>query len=220
MPPLFDIDTVLLRFWGYPLSGLELAGVLTGGLATWLVARNNVWTWPVGVVSTGLFFALFYQIRLYPDMGLQVFFLVSYLRGWWRWTHPDPGKTDPGALLSVSRLPGREAGWWLAGGAVATAGLGFAASRLHEWLPALFSQPGSFPYLDSLTTVLSVIGTFLMIQKRLECWWVWLMADAILAGIYYAKDVRFLALEYAVFCGMAAYGAQNWTRLYRQSGNK
>ena len=88
MADFFDIDTIFFTLWGYSMSYLEFFGVVSGTFATWLAARSNVWTWPVAVVSVGLFFFLFYQVQLYPDMFLQVFFFITYLQGWWRWTHP------------------------------------------------------------------------------------------------------------------------------------
>ncbi len=215
MSDVFAIESIFFVVWGYPMSYLEFGGVVLGGLATWLVARNNVWTWPVGVVSTGLFFGLFYQIRLYPDMFLQVFFFVTYLQGWWRWTHPRVNEFALNQTLRISRLPMEQGRAWLLGGAVATVAFGTFAQNLHHWFPMVFSQPSSFPFLDSFTSVLSIAGTFLMIQKRLECWYLWLVADAILTVIYVQKGVNFVALEYAVFCVIALYGTWNWTRNYR-----
>ena len=93
-----------------------------------------------------------------------------------------------------------------------SAALGSAAARLHEWLPLVFSQPSAFPYLDSFTSVLSVWATFLMMGKKLACWFVWLLADIVLTYLYFLKEIRFLGLEYAVFCLMATYGAWHWWR--------
>lgn len=220
MPDFFDIHTRFFTLWGYSMSYIEFFGVVTGGVSTWLVARNNVWTWPVAVVSVIPLFGLFYQVQLYPDLFLQVFFLVTYLRGWWRWTHPKAGEQDQNNELQISRLPPRRLLVWSALGAVATVGLGSLASRLHAWLPLLFSQPSAFPYVDSFTTVLSVIGTFLMIEKRVECWYVWLLADLILTYVYFAKGIKVFALEYLIYCFIAAWGAYNWTRTYRTYQSK
>jgi nicotinamide mononucleotide transporter len=219
MPDFFDINTIFFTLWGYSMSYLEFFGVVSGSLSTWLVARNNVWTWPVAVVSVILFFFLFYQIQLYPDMFLQVFFLITYLRGWWRWTHPGLGEaiTHQGAQqsLRITRLPTRQLAIWMMTGVIATLLLGTFASNLHTLFPVLFSQPSAFPYLDSFTTVMSIVGTFLMIDKRLECWYVWLVVDVISTYMYFVKDVKLVSVEYFVFCFIAAFGVWNWTREYR-----
>ena len=215
----FDIHTLFFTLWGYPVSYIEFFGVVSGGLSTWLVARNNVWSWPVAVISVVLFFFLFYQIRLYPDMLLQIFFLFTYLRGWWRWTHPGPDETlvrhSGSEQMRITQTPTRQLVSWLLAGLLATLILGTFARNLHTYFPVVFSQPGAFPYLDSFTTVMSIVGTFLMIEKRLECWYVWLGVDAISTYIYFAKDIKLVSAEYFVFCFIAALGIWNWTREYR-----
>ena len=219
MTDFLDIDTLLFTLWGYPMSYLEFFAVVISGLATWLVARNNVWTWPVAVVSVILFFFLFYQVQLYPDMFLQVFFLITYLLGWWRWTHPGPGEAveqqPGGARLRITRTPTRQLMVWGVAGVVSTLLLGTFATRLHLLFPVLFNQPSAFPYLDSFTTVMSIVGTFLMIGKRLECWYVWLVVDVLSTYVYFMKDVKLVSAEYFVFCFLAALGARNWTKTYR-----
>lgn len=207
------------------MSYLEFFGVISGAVAVWLSARASVWSWPIGAGSVVLFFFLFYQIQLYPDMFLQVFFFVTNLQGWWRWTHPRTGETvlpqsstrqsDTSQELRISRTPGRQFVTWLVAGGIATVVLGTFASNLHEWFPVVFSKPSAFPYVDSFTTVMSIVATFLMIEKRVECWYVWLGVDVILTYVYFVKDVKLVGAEYFVFCFIALVGAWNWTRTYR-----
>ncbi len=220
MATFFDIDVIFFTLWGYPMSYLEFFGVVSGAVAVWLSAGGNVWSWPIGAASVVLFFFLFYQIQLYPDMFLQVFFLVTNLQGWWRWTHPKPAEAithlaGAPAELRISRTPPRQLALWTGAGLIATGLLGSLASNLHTWFPVVFSQPGAFPYLDSFTTVMSIAATFLMIEKRIECWYVWLGVDVFLTYMYFVKDVKLVAAEYFIFCFIAAFGAWNWTRRYR-----
>lgn len=221
MVDFFDIRTLFFTLWGYPMSYLEFFGVVSGAVAVWLSARANVWSWPIGAASVVLFFFLFYQIQLYPDMFLQVFFLVTNLQGWWRWTHPERGEEvvrHSGAKpeLRITRMPARKLIVWTGLGLVATVLLGTFARKLHDWFPVLFSQPSAFPYIDSFTTVMSIMATFLMIEKRVECWYVWLVVDLILTYIYFVKGVKLVAVEYFAFCFIAALGAYNWTRDYQK----
>ncbi|GAB4045787.1 nicotinamide riboside transporter PnuC [Spirosoma litoris] len=215
MPNFFDIHTIFFTLWDYPMSYLEFFGVVSGSVATWLAARAHVWSWPIGAASVLLFFFLFYQIQLYPDMFLQVFFFVTNLQGWWRWTHPTVDEADQHNELRVTRLVGRPLVLVLLGGVVATGVLGTFAQNLHVWFPVLFSKPSAFPYLDSFTTVMSIIGTFMMIHKKLECWWVWLVIDIISTYMYFNKGVKLVGFEYAIFCLIAFQGAWHWTKEYR-----
>lgn len=216
----FDIQNIFFRVLGYEMSYLEFFGTLAGGIAVALSARANVLSWPIGVINVVLFFFLFYQVHLYPDMFLQVFFFVTNLAGWWRWTHPKPFEEDRKKELRVSRMT-RSQGMVVAiGGILGTIVFGSFAENIHILLPQFFAQPSAFPYLDSFVTVMSIITTFLMIDKKVESWIIWIAVDALATYLYFAKNIWFVALEYAVFCGIAAYGLWNWTKQYHALQNK
>lgn len=217
MPDFFDINTLFFTIWGYGMSYLEFFGVVSGAVAVWLSARGNIWSWPIGAGSVVLFFFLFFQIQLYPDMFLQVFFFATNLQGWWRWTHPRPGEENSEQQLSISRMPPQKLLIWLGTATLATGVLGTFALNLHTLFPVVFSQPSAFPYVDSFTTVMSIAATFLMIEKRVECWYVWLLVDLILTYVYFIKGVKLVSAEYLVFCFVAGYGAWNWTRQYQKN---
>jgi nicotinamide mononucleotide transporter len=210
----FDIDHILFTVLDYPMSSLEFFGTIAGAIAVWLSARANIWSWPIGIINVTLLFFLFFQVQLYPDMFLQVFFFVTNLMGWWRWAHPRKGEENYKDELNVSYTPAKQLIILSGIGLVGTLIMGVLASRLHDFLPAIFSKPSAFPYLDSFVTVLSIVTTFLMIQKKVECWILWIVIDVVATGMYFAKGIKFLGLEYLVFCFLAAFGLWNWIREY------
>ena len=83
-------------------------------------------------------------------------------------------------------------------------------------------EPASYPFLDALTTVMSFTATWLMAQKRVECWYYWIAVDLIGIVLYAVKGVRFIALLYVVFLFMAAAGLLGWKREFRRgrAGNE
>ena len=208
----FDINNIFFTVWGYPMSYLEFFGTLAGGIAVWLSARGHVWSWPIGIINVTLFFFLFYQVQLYPDMFLQVFFFITNLIGWWRWKNPKTFEEDKKHELKVSYMPLKQMIVLSALGIVGTFLFGSFASRLHDIFPTLFSLPSAFPYLDSFVTVMSIVATFLMIQKKVECWILWIVIDVIATYLYFAKGIKFVGIEYLVFCFLAAFGLWNWMR--------
>ena len=211
----FDIDNVFFKVLGYPVSYLELFAVLTGITAVFLSARANIWSWPIGIVNVILYFFLFYQVQLYPDMFLQVFFFVTNLAGWWRWAHPRPGEEDRRNELKISFMRPREIGFVVALTIIGTALLGLFAKNLHSLLPQLFSAPSAMPFVDSFIAVLSVIVTFYMIQKKVECWVMWLIIDIVATWLYFVRDIKFTSALYFVYCVIAAYALFNWIKEYR-----
>lgn len=211
----FDINNIFFEALGYKMSYLEFWATVTGGIAVWLSARENVWSWIIGLVNVVLAFVLFYQIQLYPDMFLQVFFFITNIIGWWQWKFPKANEANLNHELKISQLSVQQWLWLGLGGIFFTVLMGTFAKNLHEWIPSLFSQPSAFPYMDSFTTIMSIVATFMLIRKKIEAWYVWLLVDAISTYMYSLKDVKLYALLYFVFCFIAAFGAFNWTKEYR-----
>ncbi len=211
----FDNDQKFFELLGYPMSYLEFFGTVAGAVAVWLSAKANIWSWPVGVINVILFFFLFYQIQFYPDMFLQVFFFVTNLLGWWRWSHPLVGEMGRKNELRVSWMPFRILIIFSIVVLMGTILFGTFASNLHELFPKLFKFPSAYPYLDSFVTVVSIVATYLMVQKKIECWVAWILADMIATYLYVAKGILFVGVEYFVFCLIAAFGFYRWRSEYK-----
>lgn len=215
MTRFFDIENIFFQVWGYPMSYIEFFGTIAGAIAIWLSAKAIVWNWPIGIINIILYFFLFYQVQLYPDMFLQIFFFVTNLIGWWRWTHPQKFEEDRKHELRVSYLKRKHALVISFLGLTGTFLFGSFADNIHEIFPVLFPKESAFPYLDSFVTVMSIITTFLMINKKIESWIFWIIIDVIATYMYFVKGIKFVALEYLAFCFIAAFGLWNWTREYR-----
>src|SRR5215208_2287420 len=83
------------------LSCLDLVAAIAGMVGVALGIRQNVWTWPVGIVNVAMTFVSFRREKLYSDMGLQVVYLLLSIYGWYEWLHGGAGRTE----LKVSRTP-------------------------------------------------------------------------------------------------------------------
>ncbi len=197
------------------MSYLEFFGTLAGAIAVFLSAKANVWSWPLGIINVVLFFFLFYQVQLYPDMFLQVFFFVTNLMGWWRWTNPQIGEEDKKNQLRVTKMTPRAWLFFMIIGLIGTFLFGSLAKNLHSFFPILFSQPSAFPFADSFVTVMSIVATYLMVQKKMECWLVWILVDAVACYLYFSKGIMLVGIEYVIFCFIAAFGFWNWRKEYK-----
>lgn len=209
----WSINTTAFTVLDYPVSHLELWGTLFNLWSVVLVARRNIATWPVGLVGVALFLALFYQIRLYADTLEQVYYLFASLYGWRLWALSRPSAAAPTAGIAFSAP--RRILVVAAVTALLSVLLGYVLSRIHLWLPAFFPAAAEYVYLDATTTVMSFTATILMARKRTECWWYWISVDVIAIGLYWRKDVRFIALEYVIFLVLAILGLLAWQRQRR-----
>lgn len=216
MKHFFDINSIFFELLGYRMSYLEFYAVASGLIAVILSARANIWSWPIGVVNVILSAFFYYQIQLYPDMFLQVFFFVTNIIGWWRWANPKPGEQDMRKELKISKMSRKHFAFTFLVGITGTLIVGIMASRLHEWFPIVFSLPSSYPYADSFILVMSVIATFLMIQKKIECWVIWIVIDIAATNLYWLKAANFFSVEYFIFTILATFGLWNWVLQYKK----
>lgn len=216
MPESFiDVSIPLITVWGYPLSGLELAGTLTGLACVWLTARERISCWPVGIINIVCFFFMFYQVHLYADMFLQVFFFVMSIYGWIKWANPrSPDEANSRNELRITSLAANRLAAVVAASAACGAAFGLLMSRLHLYIPALFPRPSAFPYLDSFIAVFSVTATILMAGKKLDCWYFWIFVDILAVFVYFLRGIKLVSLEYLVFGMLAAMGLFVWRREY------
>lgn len=212
MPEILSINNIMFTLWDYPMSYLELVGTILTMVSVWLVAKRNVLTWPIGIVGAALYMLLFYQVQLYSDTIEQVYYLVTGVIGWMSWKKV----SQEGSEIRVRYSNQMEMASWVAVTLLATWALGMFISDVHKIFPKLFTEPAAYPYLDALTTVMSLVAQWLMLKKRVECWVYWVTVDVIGIGLYWSKGVIFVALLYVVLLVMASRGLMLWRETRRR----
>lgn len=179
------------------MSWTEIAGFATGALCVWLIVKQRVWNFPVGIANNVLFIVLFAEAGLYADAGLQLVYIGLALMGWYWWLH---GGANRGRL--VVRPTPRLA--WLAiflGIAIGTVALG--------WVLSTFTN-STVAGWDALTTVMSLTATLMLNRKWLGNWLVWIAADVIYIALYAGKGLWLTSVLYAVFLMMCLVGLRDW----------
>lgn len=208
---LIDINYTFFKVFGYQMSFIEFFGTITGLISVWLATKANIHTWTIGILNVIAFFIIYYQIQLYSDMLLQVFFFGTSVLGIWQWLKKKPVNNDK----KVTTLKPKSQIIIFLSIILLTIILGYLIARIHVYFPDYFQNPASFPYPDALTTVLSIFATFLMAYKRVECWILWILVDLISIILYFQKGVLFISLEYIVFLLMATSGLFQWLKSIR-----
>ena len=179
---------------------LEFAGLVFGLLCVWFLIKQNILTWPAGILYVLISFVIFIQAKLYADFVLHIFFLVLNIYGWYYWVRPREDSTQGvpvtntrGSVMLVLLF-------------VSTAGIYLSGRLLTEFTDA------SLPYWDSTTSVLSIAAMWLTAKKKIENWIIWLVVDILATGIYYYKGLYFYCILYLVYIGMAVAGYITWRK--------
>ena len=188
-----------LNLLGLATTPLELLSFTLSIATVWLNIRQNHWAWLFAILSSALYAAVFFQSKLYGDMGLQFVFITVSVWGWYQWLHGD----DTHARLPVTQLtwPGR---------AVAALGwiVGFIALA---WFLMTFTDT-DVPFADGFLTAGSLVGQLLLSRKKLENWHTWIIVDVLYVGLYVHKGLMLTAVLYAMFVVMAAIGLVAWRK--------
>lgn len=211
MQNIFDINNIFFTIYGYPMSYLEFFGTIFNIWCVWLVAKKNIWNWPIGIIATVLFLVLFYQIRLYADFFEQIYFLITGFLGWWIWKRETNEKE-----IKISICSDKERFFYLVVIVSMTLLFGYLMANIHILLPAFFPEPASWVYIDTFTTIVSFVATYLLIAKKVEAWILWILVDIIGIWLYFVKEVRFISFLYLIFLILATKGLMSWYKTWKK----
>ena len=183
-------------------SMLELPAVVLAIAYLLLVVRQHIACWYAAFASTTIFLAVFWQVNLYMESGLQVYYLIMAVYGWFQWRAG--GDTGEGSLPIST--------WSLTLHAVVIGSV-LAATIVSGTLLAGTDQ--HLGYLDSFTTWGAIVATFMVTRKILENWIYWIVIDGASIYLYYDRDLYFTVILFIVYLVIIFFGFRTWLREYR-----
>ena len=195
--PQNSVTSFLVQNWQ------ELAGTLTGILCVWLLIRQNILNWPLGIANNIFYIVVFYKSGLYGDMGVQFVYIAVAIYGWWNWLHGGVDHSE----LKVARA---SATGLLRYTAVAAAGTG-----VLYWI--LRHTPSTVPFADGLTSALFLTAQYMMSRKLIENWWFWIVGDVLVIGLYIYKHLYLTSVLYVIFLAMCVAALLEWRRAAKRT---
>ena len=208
---LFDVKETFFTVFEHPVSYVEFIGTVLGLISVFLAARANIFTWPTGIANAIFFLVIFYQIHLYSDMFLQMYFCGMGVYGWFTWKYK--AEHQQSAIRTLSNSNRLKLAAFIA---VVTLVIGTLISKIHLLLPQVFDHPASYPYIDTFVAISSVLAVILLARRIFETWVLWVLVDITSIGLYSVKGVKLIALEYVIFLALAVLGVASWYRLWRK----
>lgn len=199
------MNQTLSLFFGLSTTPLELISFLLAIVNVLLNIRQVHWAWLFAIVSSALYGVVFFEAKLYGDMGLQLVFIVVSAWGWCLWWRDAQQVRAQSVQTSLQSFTLSWAGYiismlaWLAG---------FAALA---WFLKSYTDT-DVPYADGFLTAGSLLGQVLLSRKKIENWLVWIVVDVLYVGLYVHKNLILTAILYAVFVALAIAGWRVWRR--------
>jgi len=185
---VFDSDTLLVVEWIAATLGVINIGLLI---------FRSVWNFPFGIAMVALYIVVFFEERLYAEAGLQVFFILAQLWGWWLWVRVG-GEDD--------RVPVRWLDWlsravWVTVTAAVSVNLGWV---MHRFTNAVL------PYADAGIAGASVAAQILLAYRRIENWLRGIAFDVAAIGLYINGGLCPTAGLYGGFLVLSLIGLREW----------
>lgn len=189
------IHRYLITHW------VEIAGTLLSLVYLYLSIRQKIGLWLFGFLSAALYAFVFFQSKFYADMSLQFYYMAVSVYGWIHWRK---GSTnDNKSTLKVTRTGIKEAMILLPI---------TAAVMLLYYLILTNYTDSPLPLADSFTTALSITATWMLAQKRIEHWILWIIVDLVSAGLYIYKGLYPTAVLFIVYTVFAVVGWREWRK--------
>ncbi|MEI6172616.1 MAG: nicotinamide riboside transporter PnuC [Bacteroidota bacterium] len=189
--------TELINIGPIQTSSLELFAVAFGLLSVWHMKKESLLAFPFGIINVLIYVYIFFSARLYANAGINGFFFIMSVYGWYNWTRKDSSnKTIRITQLSKLELL-----------------LNFLALTLFfiviRFLLIRYTE-SQIPFWDSLTTAVYIIAQWLLSQKKIENWIMWIFADTVMVGLCAWEGLYFTSFQYLVFTFIATFGFLEW----------
>ncbi len=211
---------------------LEFVAALFGVAGVLFAKKENILVFPTGIVSTGIYVYLLSQWSLYGDLIINIYYTIMSIYGWYMWSRTLDDNTR---YLAISNTDFKEKiktfGIFLFTSAfvigvyryynVMPNNLGFIESVSYALDKLSSGNPDEFraatPYLDTFTTGAAFSGMWLMANKKIENWILWIVVNSFSIPLYIIKGYGFTAIQYTVFLVLAIYGYKSWKKLLKSS---
>ena len=175
-------------------SIIESIAVLFSVLYVILATKQNIWCWAAAGISVALYIYICFSAQLFPETGLQVFYLIMAFYGHYNWAKKEQD-------LQITQ--------WSAGKHLTLIITGAIITFLMGFYFATYTS-AKMPIVDSFTTVFSVIATYMVTKKVLENWLYWIVIDVVSIYLYYNRELHLTSLLFLAYTIIAIFGYFMW----------
>ena len=189
--------TDLLQIGPVQTTCLELTAVAFGLVCVWFMKKESLLAFPFGIVNVLIYVYIFYAARLYANAGINAFFFVMSVYGWYNWTRKDSNDDT----IRITRSSKQEL--------LLNALAGIIFFFIIRLVLIRFTE-SSIPSWDAATTAVYIIAQWLLSRKKIENWILWISADTVMIGLCAWEGLYFSSFQYLVFTIIAILGFREW----------
>jgi len=199
-----DLQTIkdaIIEAW-QAMTWVEMVAVAFALLYVILAAKESIWCWLAALISVGLYVYICIKAHLFAETGLQVFYLIMAVYGWYEWKFG----SQENDVLPISVWEPKLHLINILGSAVLMLALGYYLDNYTSSRNA---------YVDSFTTIFAIVATYMVARKVLENWIYWIAIDAVSIYLYSRRGLYLTSVLYFAYTVIAIFGYFSWRKAYR-----
>ena len=196
---------------------LEVIAAILGIASVFFSLKRNIWVYPTGIISTGIYIYLLFNWGLYGDMLINVYYTVMSVYGWILWRK---ATEEDHIHVPVLRMNKKE---YFIGSLLFVFSI-LIVLTIYYYRPVI--QKGfdlahlkdigfhysKIDYIDAVLTAIFLIGMWLMARRKLENWIFWIIGDFIAIGLFLEKGYTITAIQYVIFTVLAIIAYFEWRK--------
>ena len=190
-----EITQLFTNLYFYRSIIIESIAVLFSILYIILAVKENIWCWGAALISVSLYIYICFSAQLYPETGLQVFYFIMAIIGYYMWNKENKEEIKEWSEIKHLLI--------ILSGAILTFFMGFYFSTYTN---------SQMPIIDSFTTVFSIIATYMVIKKVLGNWLYWIVIDAVSIYLYFNRNLHLTSLLFICYTIIAIFGYFSWMK--------
>ena len=189
---------------------LEYFGVLTGLLYLLLEIRQHRAMWVVGFLTSLVYVFVFFFLKIYADMGLNIYYVAISIYGFWQWTR----KKAINEEKINQNAPANEAILYRNMTFPLFAGIALAILAIYALLYYILHNftDSPIPAGDAFTTAVGIIATWMLARRIIEHWIFWIIVNCVSVYLYYLRGLYPTMFLYICYAILAAVGLYTWKK--------
>ena len=185
----FDIILEFLAFW-------------FGIISVVFAKKQNILVYPTGIICTIITMYIMYKVSLLGHILVNLLYTIISFFGWWNWSRRENNEL----VVKVSKFTSND----LTKSLLIFFLIVFVAYFAHDFFATNFE--GQIKELDILTSGIFVTAMWLMANKKLENWILWIIGNVITIPLYLSSDKIILSIQYVIFTILAIQAYIEWKK--------
>jgi nicotinamide mononucleotide transporter len=186
----------------------EYIAVVAGIVSVWFSRIENIWVYPIGLISTIIYIFLSINGHLYGEASVNLYYTIMSIYGWIIWLKKDQQQHY---VISIQYSTRREWMQHLLFFALFYVVIFIALA----WMKEVFA-PEAIPWADAFASATAYTGMWLMARKKVESWYWWIATNIASIPLYFVKNYVFSSVFYLILFVMAIFGLIEWKKRAKQ----